>query len=196
MRRSIATVSLSGTLEEKLEAAAVARFDAVEIFENDLLFFDGTPRDVRRMAADLGLEIALYQPFRDFEGVTEDQLRRNLDRAERKFDVMQELSAPLVLVCSNVSPATIDDDARAADQLAMLADRAARRGLRVGYEALAWGARVTATPIRGGWSNAPAIRISASSSTRSISWRAATTPRRSATSPATASSSSRSPTRR
>ncbi|MGG2305229.1 xylose isomerase, partial [Salmonella enterica] len=55
MRRSIATVSLSGTLEEKLEAAAVARFDAVEIFENDLLFFDGTPRDVRRMAADLGL---------------------------------------------------------------------------------------------------------------------------------------------
>ncbi|MBN9527029.1 MAG: sugar phosphate isomerase/epimerase and 4-hydroxyphenylpyruvate domain-containing protein [Alphaproteobacteria bacterium] len=142
MRRSIATVSLSGTLEEKLEAAAVARFDAVEIFENDLLFFDGSPRDVRRMAADLGLEIPLYQPFRDFEGVTDDQLRRNLDRAERKFDVMQELGAPLVLVCSNVSPATIDDDARAADQLAMLAERAARRGLRVGYEALAWGARV------------------------------------------------------
>ena len=143
MRRSIATVSLSGTLEEKLEAAAVARFDAVEIFENDLLYFDGTPRDVRRLAADLGLEIPLYQPFRDFEGVPDDQLRRNLERAERKFDVMQELGAPLVLVCSNALPTAIDDDARAADQLAMLADRAARRGLRIGYEALAWGTCVS-----------------------------------------------------
>ena len=37
MRRSIATVSLSGTLPEKLEAAAAARFDGVENFENDLL---------------------------------------------------------------------------------------------------------------------------------------------------------------
>ncbi len=142
MRRSIATVSLSGTLEEKLEAAAVARFDAVEIFENDLLFFDGSPRDVRQLAADLGLDVPLYQPFRDFEGVPDDQFRRNLERAERKFDVMQELGAPLVLVCSNVGPDTIDDDGRAAGQLAALAERAARRGLRIGYEALAWGARV------------------------------------------------------
>jgi 4-hydroxyphenylpyruvate dioxygenase len=41
--RSIATVSLSGTLEEKLRVIA---FDAVEIFENDLLAFDRSPRDV------------------------------------------------------------------------------------------------------------------------------------------------------
>lgn len=142
MRRSIATVSLSGTLEEKLRAAAAARFDAVEIFENDLLFFDGSARDVRGFAADLGLTIALYQPFRDFEGVSDEQLVRNLDRAERKFDVMAELDAPLMLVCSNVGPQAIDDDARAAAQLHALAERAARRGLRIGYEALAWGARV------------------------------------------------------
>ena len=37
MRKAIATVSLSGTLIEKLEAIAAARFDGVEIFENDLL---------------------------------------------------------------------------------------------------------------------------------------------------------------
>jgi 4-hydroxyphenylpyruvate dioxygenase len=142
MRRSIATVSLSGTLEEKLRAAAAARFDAVEIFENDLLFFDGPARDVRSFAADLGLKIALYQPFRDFEGVSDEQLARNLDRAERKFDVMAELDAPLMLVCSNVAQQAIDDDARAAAQLRALAERAARRGLRIGYEALAWGTRV------------------------------------------------------
>ena len=71
MRRSIATVSLSGTLPEKLDGrrrrAASTR---VEIFENDLLYFDGSPARGpaawRRISAS---RIALFQPFRDFEGV-------------------------------------------------------------------------------------------------------------------------------
>jgi len=142
MHRSIATVSLSGTLPEKLEAIAVARFDGVEIFENDLTFFHGSPRDIGRLAADLGLSIDLFQPFRDFEGVDDATLARNLDRAERKFDLMGELGAPLMLVCSNVGAQTIDDDARAAAQLHALAERASKRGIRIGYEALAWGRRV------------------------------------------------------
>jgi 4-hydroxyphenylpyruvate dioxygenase len=142
MLRSIATVSLSGTLEEKLQAAAAARFDAVEIFENDFICFDGSARQVHALAADLGLKIALYQPFRDLEGVSDAQFRRNLDRAERKFDVMQEMGAPLMLVCSNATREAIDDDARAASQLRALAERAAARGLRIGYEALAWGTQV------------------------------------------------------
>ncbi len=49
MQRSIATVSLSGTLPEKLEAIAAAGFDGVEIFENDLLYYDGSPREVRQI---------------------------------------------------------------------------------------------------------------------------------------------------
>lgn len=141
MRKSIATVSVSGMLPEKLAAISAARFDAVEIFENDLLQFNGTPRDVRRMAEDLGLSIDLFQPFRDFEGVSEAQLQRNLDRAERKFDLMQELGAPLMLVCSSVQPDTSGDRDMIAAQLRELAERAARRGLRIGYEALAWGTR-------------------------------------------------------
>ena len=39
MQTSIATVSLSGGLAEKLEAIAAAGFAAVEIFESDLLSF-------------------------------------------------------------------------------------------------------------------------------------------------------------
>ena len=95
MRRSIATVSLSGMLREKLQAAAAAHFDGVEIFENDLLQFPGSPREVRRIAEDLGLTIDMFQPFRDFDGTTPAQLARNLERAERKFDVMQELGTQL-----------------------------------------------------------------------------------------------------
>ncbi len=141
--RSIATVCLSGNLVDKLEAAAAAGFDGVEIFENDLLTFEGSPAEVRRLAEDLGLAITIFQPFRDFEAMPEPQRARNMDRAERKFDVMQALGTDLVLVCSNVQDAAINDDSRAAADLAEMAERAARRGLRVGYEALAWGKHVS-----------------------------------------------------
>ena len=53
MKKSIATVALGGTLPEKLEAIAGAYFDGVEIFEPNLRSFEGTPRDVGRIAADL-----------------------------------------------------------------------------------------------------------------------------------------------
>src|SRR5436309_4706451 len=143
MRKSIATVSISGTLPEKLDAIGAARFEAIEVFENDLIQFQGTPRELRAMAADRGLGIDLYQPFRDFEGVTDAEFERNLLRAERKFDVMEALGAPMMLVCSNVSRTALADDARAAAQLYALAERAARRNLRIGYEALAWGRHVS-----------------------------------------------------
>ena len=142
LRKCIATVALSGSLPEKLEAAAAAGFDGVEIMEADLLAFDGSPADVRRTAESLGLGIDLYQPFRDFEAMPEPARARNLDRAERKFDVMQALGADLLLVCSNTQPAALDDDARAAADLREMAERAARRGLRIGFEALSWGRHI------------------------------------------------------
>jgi 4-hydroxyphenylpyruvate dioxygenase len=140
--KCIATVSISGTLPEKLATIAEVGYDGVEIFESDLLTFGGSPAEVRRIAEGLGLTIFFYQPFRDFEAMPEPQRTRNMDRAERKFDVMQALGTDLVLVCSNVQAAAIDDDERAAADLAEMAERAARRGLRVGFEALAWGTHI------------------------------------------------------
>ncbi|MDX3100577.1 bifunctional sugar phosphate isomerase/epimerase/4-hydroxyphenylpyruvate dioxygenase family protein [Nonomuraea angiospora] len=142
MRKSIATVSVSGTLTEKLEAIAAAGFDGVEIFENDLLVCPLPPEEIRARAADLGLSIDLYQPFRDFEAVPADLLARNLRRAEHKFRTMERLGADLLLVCSNVSPEAIGDDELAASQLRLLAERAAGHGIRIAYEALAWGRHV------------------------------------------------------
>jgi len=47
-----------------LEAIAAAGFKSVEIFENDLLSYNGTPTDVRRMIEDLGLKtIMAARPF-------------------------------------------------------------------------------------------------------------------------------------
>ncbi|XUM22475.1 bifunctional sugar phosphate isomerase/epimerase/4-hydroxyphenylpyruvate dioxygenase family protein [Bradyrhizobium oligotrophicum S58] len=141
-QRSIATVSISGALDEKLKAIAAAGFDAVEIFENDLVAFGMRPRDIGQMCRDLGLSICAYQPFRDFEGMPEPQRARNFIRAERKFDLMQELGTDLLLICSSVSQASLGGIDRAAADFHELGERAAKRGLHVGYEALAWGRHV------------------------------------------------------
>jgi 4-hydroxyphenylpyruvate dioxygenase len=138
-RTAVATVCLSGTLEDKLVAAAAAGFDGVEIFEPDFVASPWSAAELRARCADLGLSIDLYQPYRDFDADDADVLAANLRRAECKFDVMERLGTDLILVCSSVSPQALDDDDRIAEQLHQLAARAGERGLRICYEALAWG---------------------------------------------------------
>jgi 4-hydroxyphenylpyruvate dioxygenase len=139
LRTAVATVCLSGTLEDKLVAAAAAGFDGVEIFEPDFVASPWSAAEVRDHCRDLGLTIDLYQPFRDFDADDPDVLAANLRRAERKFDTMEQLGTDLILICSSVSPHALDDDDRIAEQLHQLAARAGDRGLRLCYEALAWG---------------------------------------------------------
>jgi 4-hydroxyphenylpyruvate dioxygenase len=139
MHTSTATVCLSGSLDEKLRAAAAAGFDGVELFEPDLVASESGPEEIRALAARLGLSLDLYQPFRDFEGVTPDLLADNLRRAEAKFALMQRLGIKTILVCSNAGTATIDSDQVSADQLGRLGDLAADFDVRVAFEALAWG---------------------------------------------------------
>jgi 4-hydroxyphenylpyruvate dioxygenase len=97
---------------------------------------------VRNRCADLGLSIDLYQPFRDFDTVVPDQLAANLRRAEHKFAVMEELGTDTMLVCSSVAADAVNDPARIAEQFRGLAERADRRGIRIAYEALAWGTHI------------------------------------------------------
>jgi 4-hydroxyphenylpyruvate dioxygenase len=143
MQTSIATVSLSGGLAEKLEAIAAAGFTGVEIFESDLLSFSGTPKDVAGIVASLGLKIVTFQPFRDFEGMPEPQRSRTFARAERKFDLMGELGCNLLMICSNVAPDSLGGVDRAAADFHELGERARKRGIRVGFEALAWGRHIS-----------------------------------------------------
>lgn len=139
MRYSIATVCLSGTLRQKIEAIAKAGFQGIEIFENDLITHDGSVAEIRRMIEDHGLEIVTYQPFRDFEGLPEPYRRKAFDRAERKFDLMEQLGTDLLMACSSVSPQALGGIQRAADDFYELGERAKARNMRVAFEALAWG---------------------------------------------------------
>lgn len=142
MKHSIATVSLAGTLTQKLEASAVVGYDGIELFETDLTVSDISPRTLRERALDLNLEIVAMQPFRDFEAMPEDLRERNLERAKRKMDLMAELGTRRLLICSNISPLCLDDRQRAAEDLHVIGDVAAEYDFQIGYEALAWGRHV------------------------------------------------------
>jgi 4-hydroxyphenylpyruvate dioxygenase len=142
MKTSIATVCLSGNLLEKLQAIAAAGFKAVEIFENDLIAYPASPKVVRRICDDLGLAVVTCQPFREFEGLPPDKRDKALERAERKFDLLQELDSDLLFVCSSTSTEASGGIDRLAEDFARLGERAARRKMRVGYEALAWGRQI------------------------------------------------------
>ncbi|MEM5468412.1 bifunctional sugar phosphate isomerase/epimerase/4-hydroxyphenylpyruvate dioxygenase family protein [Celeribacter marinus] len=139
MKTSIATVSVSGDFQEKLTAIANAGFDGIEIFEQDFITFDGAPRDVGRLVADHGLTIDLFQPVRDFEGLDGAARTKAFDRIERKFDLMSELGTDLLLISSSTHAQATGGVDRLADDFNELGARAAKRGLRVGYEARAWG---------------------------------------------------------
>jgi 4-hydroxyphenylpyruvate dioxygenase len=142
VQTSIATVSLAGSLPEKLRAAAAAGFDAVEVFEPDLTASPLAPAQVRAMAADLGVRIALFQPFRDPDHVDPAARARTVQRLHRKCEVVEQLGCDLLLVCSSVHPGAVREDAELAAQLRALAEVAAGHGVRLAYEALAWGSHV------------------------------------------------------
>ncbi|SNS17894.1 4-hydroxyphenylpyruvate dioxygenase [Geodermatophilus pulveris] len=141
--RGLATVCLSGTLEDKVAAAAAAGFDGIEVFEPDLVASPWPPAELAARCADLGLSVDLYQPFRDLDSTDPARFTRTLRRLDRKLDVMAALGADTVLVCSSVAPDAVDDPDQLAGQLATAAARAAERGLRIAYEALAWGRHVS-----------------------------------------------------
>jgi 4-hydroxyphenylpyruvate dioxygenase len=142
MKTGIATVSIAGDFATKLGAIAAAGFDGIEIFEQDFLASDLSPRAAGQMVRDHGLEVLLFQPFRDFEGLPAPLRARAFTRARRKFALMNELGTDLMLICSSVHPQALGGIDRAADDLAELGAIAAEYGVRVGYEALAWGRHV------------------------------------------------------
>lgn len=143
MRTAIATVSLSGTLEQKLRAIAAAGFDGVEIFENDLIASPLSPYQIRELCLQLGLTVELYQPFRDLDARDGSAFEANLRRLDAKLALAAALGAPGILVCSNVSSTAVNDDRTLVQQLDAAARLAAEHGLVISYEALAWGTHVS-----------------------------------------------------
>ncbi len=142
MKTSIATVCISGTLEQKIEAIARAGFDDIEIFEPDLVACPLSPQEIGALVRSKGLNISLYQPFRDLEAVSDEVFANNLERLRATCELMNQLGADLLLLCSNVATASDPRPETAVRQLRQAARLASEYGVRIAYEALAWGTYV------------------------------------------------------
>ena len=143
-RTAVATVCMSGTLEDKLAAAAAAGFDGVEIFEPD---FVASPLSAARGPCAAAPTWACRSTSTSRSATstrpTPSGSRRTCGAPSASSTSWRQLGTDLILVCSAVSPDAVDDDDRIAEQLHSLAERAARaRPARSSYEALAWGTHV------------------------------------------------------
>ncbi|SFC20517.1 bifunctional sugar phosphate isomerase/epimerase/4-hydroxyphenylpyruvate dioxygenase family protein [Tropicimonas isoalkanivorans] len=162
MKTSIATVSIAGDLRDKLAAISQAGFDGIEIFEQDFIAYSGSPGEIGEMVRDHGLRIDLFQPVRDVEGLPEPLRAKAFDRIERRFDLMEELGTDLLLVSSSTHAQSLGGVDRIAADFSELGERAAARGMRIGYEARSWGRFVS--DYRDAWevvrrANHPAVGL-------------------------------------
>ncbi|SKA71505.1 4-hydroxyphenylpyruvate dioxygenase [Thiothrix eikelboomii] len=142
MQLALTTSTLAGDLQEKLQAAAKAGFAGVELFEKDLLYSDKSASELQSLAQQLGLQLFTLQPFTDFEGLPPALRSKAFERAQRKFQLMQELGITTLVVTSSTSPQAAADWQVLAADLAELADGAAQFQLRIAYEPLPWAAQI------------------------------------------------------
>jgi 4-hydroxyphenylpyruvate dioxygenase len=140
---AVASVTLGGSLPERLQAAAAGGFRGFELFDSDLEGARWSAAELRRMIADAGLAPVDLFPLRDFEGLPADLRPAMLDRAARCLDFAAGIGAPMVMACSSVHPESSGEAERIAADLHAVGDLAAARGLRLAYEALAWGRHVS-----------------------------------------------------
>lgn len=152
-------------LLRKIEAIAAARFTGIEVSMPDLVALANdssvqiqqTQRqistkdfdDLRAVAGTVyercqqhGLEVMLMQPFANFEGWPENSPERKdaWERVEGWISIMEVLRCKTLQVGSTDTPAdkiTTDRESIVQD-LQQLADRLAKKGMRVAYENWCW----------------------------------------------------------
>ena len=133
------TITLAGTLAQKLAAIKGAGFSQVMLMARDLVSHAVGVDDAVRVVRASGLRVTGFQVLRDFEGLTGHLHDYKIDVAKSMLEMCHAVGAKLLLVCSSTSThATGDPDTLARD-LRKLAMLALPLGIRVAYEGLSWG---------------------------------------------------------
>ncbi|MGI4982245.1 MAG: sugar phosphate isomerase/epimerase family protein [Janthinobacterium lividum] len=130
------TVLLGGSSRDKIEAAAAAGFQQIELWQQDVEGFDDSVEALRDRLASRGLGLADYQVLMDFDGAPDAQRATKRTEALRMLDTAVRVGASTVLAPASTDPAC--DASRVVADLRWLAEEAAGRGLRIAYEAMAW----------------------------------------------------------
>ena len=133
------TITLAGSLENKLQAMREAGFSQVMLKANDIVGHAGGVDAAVRAVQASGLRVTGFQVLRDFEGLSGHLHAYKVDIAKAMLEMAHALGAPLLLACSSTSQhATQDLDAIARD-LRKLAMLAVPLGIKIAYEGLSWG---------------------------------------------------------
>ena len=136
------TVSLGGTLEEKLAAISDAGFSAIELAAKDLLAHPDGLKGGARVVRASGLRVSAFQALRDFEGMTGELQEYKIGIAKSMLEMMRAAGAQVLLASSSTSSYATDDMDKIATDLALLATLATPLRIRIAYEALSWGRAV------------------------------------------------------
>jgi sugar phosphate isomerase/epimerase len=143
----------------KLEAISKAGFESIELGMPDLQTYaqqqlgdsfsplsedDGSgdlnallpvAKDIKAKCSKLGLKILCLQPFSQFEGHTDDKKREaKFRKAEAWMKVMEAVGTDMLQVGSTDDKSTTSDRKVIVKDLQDLADLAAKRNMRIGYE--------------------------------------------------------------
>jgi len=136
------TISLAGTLPQKLAAIKSAGFSQVMLMARDLVGYAGGLDAAAETVRSSGLRVTGFQVLRDFEGLSGHLHDYKVDVAKSMLEMCHAVGAKVLLVCSSTSThATGDRDAIARD-LRKLAMLALPLGIRIAYEGLSWGRHV------------------------------------------------------
>lgn len=140
------TVTLAGPLDARLAAARAAGFSQIMLWAGDLAGHAGGVQGALAQVRASGLRVTGLQVMRDYEGLEGALHDYKRGIAAGMLALCEAAGAPLLMVCSSTSPHAGGDMARIAHDLAGLAELAARRGVRIAYEALSWGRHVNRYP--------------------------------------------------
>ncbi|WP_036233561.1 sugar phosphate isomerase/epimerase family protein [Marinobacterium litorale] len=135
---SISTLSLTGSLEEKLAAVRSAGFGAIELGALDL---SGDPEGVSGAIARLkasGLKISALQEVKDFGGHSGRIMAYKMELAKSHLKLMAKLGCKLLIVTPATSIHVKLDAEKVASDLRTLATLATPKGIRIGLKPLSW----------------------------------------------------------
>lgn len=140
---SLDTITLAGSLESKLDAAASAGFSQITLWAKDLVGHpDGYEAALNEVRLS-GLRVNAIQVMRDYEGLSGPLHRYKIETVKTMLRLCESVAAERLLICSSTSAHASGDIDHIAADLRKVAMLATPLGIRVGYEALSWGRHVS-----------------------------------------------------
>lgn len=146
LRIGINSATLPGGLQDKIEAAKQAGFGAVELSAKDLLAHAEGAMAAARRVRESRLRVSAFHVLREMGGASDREFEYRLDAAKSIIELAASVGCRLLIVSSSTAPTAIAEPEVLGRNLAVLGTLATPFGIRIGYEALAWGRWVSEYP--------------------------------------------------